>query len=44
MKNDKDYEIVKEVLEDFKQRQLEKKNFENIWQLNINFFLGSKLP
>ena len=43
MKNkDKNYEIVKEVLEDFKQRQIEKKSFENIWQLNINFFLGNQ--
>lgn len=34
--------IVNEVLEDFKNRQIERKNFENAWQLNINFFLGNQ--
>lgn len=34
--------IVNEVLEDFKLRQHERKNFENAWQLNINFFLGNQ--
>ena len=34
--------IVESVLEDFKNRQLERKNFENNWQLNINFFLGNQ--
>ena len=42
MKKYKDSEIVNEVLEDFKRRQIEKKNFENAWQLNINFFLGNQ--
>ena len=35
-------DIVKEVLEDFKSRQVERRNFENVWQLNINFFLGNQ--
>ena len=34
--------IVESVLEDFKYRQMERKNFENSWQLNINFFLGNQ--
>ncbi len=34
--------LVESVLEDFKIRQLERKNFENNWQLNINFFLGNQ--
>ena len=34
--------IVESVLEDFKNRQLERKNYENNWQLNINFFLGNQ--
>jgi len=37
-----DEDIVKDVLDDFKNRQLERKSFENIWQLNINFFLGNQ--
>ena len=35
-------DIVHEVLDDFKLRQLERKSFESIWQLNINFFLGNQ--
>ena len=34
--------IVESVLEDFKNRQLKRKNYENNWQLNINFFLGNQ--
>ena len=34
--------LVSEVLDDFKIRQMERKNFENNWQLNINFFLGNQ--
>ena len=41
-KNLEEDKLVKEVLEDFKVRQLERKNFENNWQLNINFFLGNQ--
>jgi len=35
-------DIVNSVLEDFKLRQLERKSFESVWQLNINFFLGNQ--
>jgi len=43
MKNNlNEEELVKEVLEDFKIRQGERRNFENTWQLNINFFLGNQ--
>ncbi len=38
----KEKEIVEKILEDFKFRQQERKNFENTWQLNINFFLGNQ--
>ncbi len=34
--------IVKEILEDFKRRQEERKCFENQWQLNMNFFMGNQ--
>lgn len=37
-----DQEIVESILEDFKARQHERKNFENAWQLNINFFIGNQ--
>ena len=40
--DDKEKEIVEKILEDFKFRQIERKNFENTWQLNINFFLGNQ--
>ena len=35
-------EIVDEILEDFHKRQLERKSFEALWQLNINFFVGNQ--
>ncbi|MBE5738279.1 MAG: hypothetical protein E7354_00890 [Clostridiales bacterium] len=35
-------DIVAEVLEDFHIRQQERKSFEAIWQLNINFFVGNQ--
>lgn len=38
----KHQDIVEEVLSDFSSRQIERKNFENLWQLNINFFLGNQ--
>ena len=41
-KEDYESELVKSVLEDFEQRQLERKSFENNWQLNINFFMGNQ--
>lgn len=34
--------LVNEVLEDFKQRQLSKRAYENAWQLNINFLIGNQ--
>jgi len=34
--------IVNEVLEDFKNRQYERKNFETTWQLNMNFLVGNQ--
>ncbi len=34
--------LVYEVLEDFKQRQINKRSFESTWQLNINFMLGNQ--
>lgn len=41
-KTDWEKELVKSVLDDFRQRQLERKNYESIWQLNINFYLGNQ--
>jgi len=41
-KSNVEKEIVEKVLEDFRQRQFERKNFENNWQLNINFFMGNQ--
>lgn len=35
-------EIVDEILEDFRKRQQERKSFEALWQLNINFFVGNQ--
>lgn len=37
-----DEKIVKDILEDFHKRQQERKSFEAIWQLNINFFIGNQ--
>lgn len=35
-------DIVKDVKEDFKFRQQERKSLENQWQLNMNFLLGNQ--
>ena len=35
-------DIVDKVLEDFKKRQNDRKQFEAIWQLNMNFFMGNQ--
>ena len=35
-------DIVREVKKDFKERQQERKSFENGWQLNMNFLLGNQ--
>lgn len=34
--------IVDETQEDFKLRQQNRKNFESMWQLNINFYIGNQ--
>lgn len=41
-KSDWEKELVKSLLEDFRERQIERKNFESLWQLNINFYLGNQ--
>lgn len=38
----KDQFIVQSLKEDFKQRQIERKNFELGWELNMNFFVGNQ--
>lgn len=35
-------QVVKETLDDFKSRQEERRNFENQWKLNMNFFMGNQ--
>lgn len=35
-------DIVNEILDDFHRRQQERKSFEALWQLNINFFVGNQ--
>ena len=35
-------EIVKEVLEDFQNRVLERKSYETQWKLNMNFYMGNQ--
>lgn len=34
--------IVESVLEDFKKRQEERKHFEVVWQMNLNFLMGNQ--
>ncbi len=34
--------LVNEVIEDFKNRQIEKRSFETQWQLNMNFVMGNQ--
>ena len=34
--------IVNDILEDFKNRQYERKNYETTWQLNMNFLVGNQ--
>ncbi|MEG1500072.1 MAG: hypothetical protein RR400_03300, partial [Clostridia bacterium] len=43
-KNAENYEaeLVREVLEDFRKRQNERKPFEAQWQLNMNFLMGNQ--
>lgn len=35
-------DLVAEILEDFKQRQHDKKSYETQWQLNINYLIGNQ--
>ncbi len=35
-------DLVVEIINDFKQRQQERKQFESKWQLNLNFFMGNQ--
>lgn len=34
--------LVEIVLEDFRKRQNDRKQFEAIWQLSMNFFMGNQ--
>ncbi len=34
--------IVKEVLDDFKNRQMERKSYETQWLMNMNFYMGNQ--
>lgn len=35
-------DLVREILEDFKKRQQERKSFETQWELNMNFLMGNQ--
>ena len=35
-------ELAESIIEDFKNRQQERKRYEANWQLNINFFIGNQ--
>ena len=39
---DEDKVIVDYVLNDFKEKQLNRRNYELIWQLNMNFYVGNQ--
>lgn len=38
----KKQDIVKETLEDFERRALERKPFDSQWQMNMNFYMGNQ--
>ena len=38
----KEDKLVKEVVEDFKKRAEKRKNFDIIWQMNMNFLIGNQ--
>ncbi|MBP3431680.1 MAG: hypothetical protein J6K39_02370 [Clostridia bacterium] len=38
----KEIDIVKETLEDFEARVKQRKNFDNQWQMNMNFYMGNQ--
>ncbi len=42
MKKFESADLVKEVTEDFKKRQFERKTYENQWQLNMHFLMGNQ--
>ena len=35
-------EIAEEVIKDFQKRAQERKSFDTIWQININFLMGNQ--
>ncbi|MBQ7453280.1 MAG: hypothetical protein IJS68_03335 [Clostridia bacterium] len=39
---DEDAQIVKEVIADFEQRREERRHFDLLWELNMNFVLGNQ--
>lgn len=38
----KDQNLVKETLEDFENRVKQRKSFDSMWQLNMNFYMGNQ--
>ena len=38
----KEEKIVKEVIDDFKERAEKRKTFDHIWQINMNFLMGNQ--
>ncbi len=42
MKKDEEKKIVREVIEDFKQRAEKRKSLDLIWQMNMNFLMGNQ--
>jgi hypothetical protein len=41
-KNSFEEDIVKEVIDDFKKRQEERRSYEAQWELNMNFLMGNQ--
>ena len=42
MMNSEESKVVKEVIDDFKNRANMRKNFDLIWQINMNFLMGNQ--
>lgn len=42
LKNNENNEIAKEIIEDYKSRQVARRNFDEAWLLNINFLVGNQ--
>ena len=40
--NSEESKVVKEVIDDFKNRANMRKNFDLIWQINMNFLMGNQ--